>query len=50
MKNSNSGRPILGDPGAVTGGEEKSWNGGEKIQAKKIKNETFLSQNFFSPA
>ena len=44
MKNSISGIPNLGDPGAVSGGGEKS-NRGRKIQ---VKNETFLRPTFLT--
>ena len=41
---------ILGDPGAVSGGGEKSKNGRKKIRAKKSQERgTFLHPNFFSP-
>ena len=42
-------RPILGAPGAVSGGGEKSKTGEKKIRAKKSQERDFLRPNFFSP-
>ena len=46
MKNWNSGSLSTETQGQLVGAG-KSLNGGEKIQAKKVKNETFHRLNFF---